>query len=122
MMEEVIIDHSGSFQGQTNYDISDRSGEGLIRIDGDANLVGIEAPGDPVTIVGVVDQFFGDYQLKPRSAEDIGAEEVSYPGDDVSKDQTFEVVTWNIEWFGDSGNGPDEEGAVLECDRSDSRD
>ncbi|HBQ58322.1 MAG TPA: hypothetical protein DD671_01490, partial [Balneolaceae bacterium] len=70
-------------------------------------LVGVEAPGETVTIVGVVDQFFGDYQLKPRSAADIGAEEVSYPGDDVSKDLTFEVVTWNVEWFGDAGNGPD---------------
>lgn len=107
IIEEVIIDHSGSFQGEQNYDMSDRSGEGLIRIDGDANLVGVEAPSEPVTIVGVVDQFFGDYQLKPRSAADIGAEEVSYPGDDVSRDETFEVVTWNIEWFGDAGNGPD---------------
>ncbi|MDR9415870.1 MAG: T9SS type A sorting domain-containing protein [Gracilimonas sp.] len=112
-LNEVIVDHNGSFQGETNYDISDRSGSGLIRIDGDANLVGVEAPSDPVTIIGVVDQFFGDYQLKPRSAEDIGAEEVTFPGDDISKDLTFEIVTWNIEWFGDGSNGPSDDDQQL---------
>lgn len=109
MIEEVIIDHSGSFQGETNYDISDRSGAGLIRVDGDVNLVGAEVPQEPVTIVGVLDQFYGDYQLKPRFVEDLGVEEASYPGEDISKDETFEVATWNIEWFGDTGNGPDNE-------------
>jgi endonuclease/exonuclease/phosphatase family metal-dependent hydrolase len=108
-INEVTIDYTGTFQGEQNYDISDASGEGLIRIDGDANIVGVEAPGEPTTIIGVVDQFSGDYQLKPRFAEDLGAEEVTYPGEDISKDLTFEAVTWNIEWFGEANNGPDDD-------------
>ncbi|NBC64582.1 MAG: hypothetical protein GVY07_02810, partial [Bacteroidetes bacterium] len=27
---------------------------------------------------------------------------------DLSKDSTFDVVTWNIEWFGSETNGPDD--------------
>ncbi len=104
----VTIQHSGAFQGEKNYDISDATGTGAIRIDGNANLAGSTAPDEPVTIVGVVDQFNGTYQIKPRSTDDLGVEEVVYPGDDVSKDLTFEAVTWNIEWFGSSGNGPDD--------------
>ncbi len=109
VIQDVTINQTGSFQGETNYEIEDATGAGLIRIDGDvSSLVGASAPGEPVNIVGVVDQFAGDYQLKPRSAEDLGVEEIVYPGDDVSKDETFEVVTWNIEWFGSSSGGPDD--------------
>lgn len=109
VIQDVTINHSGAFQGENNYDIEDQSGEGVIRVDGDvSSLVGASAPSGLVNIVGVVDQFNGTYQLKPRSAEDVGVEEITYPGDDVSKDRTFEVVTWNIEWFGSGSNGPDD--------------
>ncbi|HSG49401.1 MAG TPA: hypothetical protein VLA43_16395, partial [Longimicrobiales bacterium] len=27
---------------------------------------------------------------------------------------TFDVATWNVEWFGDPGNGPDDEGLQLQ--------
>ena len=106
VIQNVTID-AQTFQGEENYDISDASGSGLIRIDGDvSSLVGASVPSEPVNIIGVVDQFNGDYQLKPRSAEDVGVEEITYPGDDISKEKTFEIVTWNIEWFGSGSNGP----------------
>ncbi|MDR9419095.1 T9SS type A sorting domain-containing protein [Gracilimonas sp.] len=110
LIQDVSIDHSGAFQGEQNYDISDGSGQGTIRIDGDAeSLVGTSAPDGTVNIVGVIDQFFGTYQLKPRDADDLGVEEVTFPGEDISKDQTFEIATWNIEWFGSTSNGPEDE-------------
>lgn len=103
----TTIDYTGVFQGETNYDISDQTGQGLMRVDKDANLSGATAPTGAVNITGVIDKFVGLYQLKPRSTDDLGIEEVVYPGEDVPFDSTLEVVTWNIKWFG-NGNGPDD--------------
>ena len=114
IIENVNINFSGNFQGNTNYEINDGTATGEMRIDNDTNLVGVTAPGEPVNIVGVVGQFNGVFQLLPRFAEDLGAEPVILPGDDVSKDQTFDVVTWNIEWFGDPSNGPSDTELQLE--------
>ncbi|WP_142455898.1 T9SS type A sorting domain-containing protein [Gracilimonas mengyeensis] len=105
----VDIDHSGAFQGNTNYDISDNTGTGELRIDNFTNLVGAEAPQGETTVVGVVGQFRGTYQLLPRDTDDVDAEETTYPGEDISRDETFEVVTWNIEWFGSASNGPEDD-------------
>ncbi|MDZ7719349.1 MAG: T9SS type A sorting domain-containing protein [Balneolaceae bacterium] len=33
---------------------------------------------------------------------------------EISKDSTFDVVTWNIEWFGDSERGPDNDQLQLQ--------
>ncbi|MTI89490.1 MAG: T9SS type A sorting domain-containing protein [Balneolaceae bacterium] len=109
-IQNATIDHEGPFAtNDTNYGLSDGTGEAFIRIDGSTNLAGATAPEEAVTVVGVLDQFNGNYQLKPRFAEDLGVEAVTYPGENISKDLTFEVVTWNIEWFGDGSNGPDNE-------------
>lgn len=107
----VDIDHTGSLQGNTNYDISDNTGTGELRIDRFTNLVGAEAPEGVTTIVGVVGRFRDTFQLLPRDTEDLNADPFEYPGEEVSKDQTFEVATWNIEWFGATGQGqgPDDE-------------
>ncbi|MEP1152018.1 MAG: choice-of-anchor D domain-containing protein [Balneola sp.] len=35
-------------------------------------------------------------------------------GNNFTKDQTFDVVTWNIEWFGDTSNGPDNDDLQLQ--------
>jgi exonuclease III len=109
LIQNATISHTGVFgSNDTNYDLSDGTGQAFIRIDGSTNIGGAEAPSGAVNVVGVVDQFDGDYQLKPRFVEDLGVEEITYPGDDISKDETFEVVTWNIEWFGSAGGGPDD--------------
>lgn len=41
----------------------------------------------------------------------ISAHAQQHPGfsfQEISKDSTFDVVTWNIEWFGSENNGPDD--------------
>lgn len=103
---DVEIDHTGALQGNTNYDISDGAQTGVMRISSFTDIVGSTAPAGTTTIVGVVGNFRGTYQLTPRDLEDIDAEINVIPGEDVPLDETFEVVTWNIEWFGSSGNGP----------------
>lgn len=110
----IDIAHSGSFQGNTNYNISDNSGAGEMRIDTNTDLVGAVAPDGVSLVVGVVGQFRGTYQLLPRDTNDMDAETFVYPGEDVSKDKTFEVATWNIEWFGSTSNGPSDEARQME--------
>ncbi|MGF1671786.1 MAG: T9SS type A sorting domain-containing protein [Balneolaceae bacterium] len=105
-IQDAIIDFSGAFQGGTNHNFSDGTATAELRIDNSTNLVGVQAPEGAVDIIGVVGRFNGVVQLLPRFAEDMGAEPFEFPGDDVPKDQTFDVVTWNIEWFGDPTNGP----------------
>ncbi|MFN1834377.1 DUF5689 domain-containing protein [Balneola sp. MJW-20] len=114
LIQNVEFLDAGSFQGNTNYDIADASGNGFIRIDNSTNIVGAAAPTEPVNVIGVVDQFNGDYQLKPRFVDDLGVSEITYPGDEISKDQTLEVVTWNIEWFGSAANDPADDNLQLQ--------
>ncbi|NBB76494.1 MAG: DUF1573 domain-containing protein, partial [Bacteroidetes bacterium] len=114
LIENAQFSSQGVFQGDRNYRISDSTGTGTVRIDADATtLAGARIPSGSVNITGVVDQFDGTYQLKPRDPEDVNTEGSSYEGEDQPKTETFDVVTWNIEWFGDSGRGPDDEDLQL---------
>lgn len=98
---------TGAFQANTNYTIRNTGGvTAQLRIDNNTNLVGATAPQGPVSIIGVVGRFAGIYQLLPRSANDIDVEVFEIPFENVGKDKTFDAVTWNIEWFGSTGNGP----------------
>jgi endonuclease/exonuclease/phosphatase family metal-dependent hydrolase len=111
----VSFDETGAFQGGTNYPISDFSGSAELRIDQNASdLVNASIPEEPISITGVVEQFNGIYQLKPRDSEDLQVEVFEPVGDDIPKDKTFDVVTWNIEWFGSTGNGPSDVDRQLE--------
>jgi endonuclease/exonuclease/phosphatase family metal-dependent hydrolase/DNA/RNA endonuclease YhcR with UshA esterase domain len=110
---EVDVIHSGAFQSD-EYTITDRTGSGVLYINDDTEVIGAAAPEGITTIVGVVGIFRGTYQLLPRDFNDIDAKEVVYPGEDVSKDDTFEIATWNIEWFGSTSNGPDNEEEQME--------
>lgn len=38
----------------------------------------------------------------------VYAQSFDAPFQDIPKDSTFDVVTWNIEWFGSETNGPDD--------------
>ena len=115
MIENVAFSQSGVFEGETNVEFNDGTADGLMRIDGDAeDIVGAAIPEETINVIGVVDQFAGDYQLKPRFVDDLGVEEVILPGEDVTMDQTLDVVTWNIEWFGSAGNEPDDDELQLQ--------
>lgn len=106
-ISNVVINHSGNFQANTNYKFSDPSGSGQLRIDNSTNLVGATAPsGNNNILTGVVGKFNGVYQLLPRFTDDLGIEEIVVPGENVAKNQTFDIATWNIEWFGSTENGP----------------
>ncbi|WP_176719452.1 choice-of-anchor D domain-containing protein [Rhodohalobacter halophilus] len=106
-LEGVSIEERGLFSGDTSYTIEDDTGTAQLRIDGNVeSLIDALIPGDPIDITGVVDRFNGVYQIKPRDNQDLKAESFTPEGEDIDKDLTFDVVTWNIEWFGSDGNGP----------------
>lgn len=113
LIQNATIDHSGAFGTNANYDITDGTGTAELRIDNSTNLVGAVAPSEPVNIVGAAGKFGGTVQVLPRFVEDLSVEEVVFPGDEVSKDQTLDVVTWNIEWFGDAGQDPSDDDLQL---------
>lgn len=96
--------------GNSNFTLTDTSGNGQLRVDNDvASIVGKAQPVTCPEITGVIGRFREFFQLLPRQASDIPcAEEFIPPGDTVGfpKEDTFDVVTWNIEWFGDENNSP----------------
>ncbi len=96
--------------GGANYILTDSSGSGELRIDNNVEaIVGLGQPETCDEVIGVVGKFFELYQLLPRMAADMscaGAYIPPVPPIDIPKEKTLDVVTWNIEWFGDESNSP----------------
>ncbi|MBL4604597.1 MAG: T9SS type A sorting domain-containing protein, partial [Flavobacteriaceae bacterium] len=96
--------------GNSNYTLTDTSGTGELRIDNDVTtLVGLGQPDTCSEAIGVVGRFFTTYQLLPRLKQDLAcAPEYTAPDTsvEVAKEKAFDIVTWNIEWFGDEANSP----------------
>lgn len=106
---------SGNFPTNTqNFTIVQDGERAAIRIDTRSDFANAPIPVGPTNLIGVVDRFNGTYQLKPRDTQDLGVEAYENPFADVSKDETFDIATWNIEWFGDSTNGPENDALQLE--------
>ncbi len=113
-VQNVTIDHEGAFSQNTSYPITDASGAATLYIDNDTDLVGASAPGGAIDLVGVLGQYRGTYQLLPRSTADLGVEPYVIPGEEVSRDATLEVGTWNIRWFGSPNERPDDDALQLQ--------
>jgi len=107
-LQYIDINYGGSFQGDSNYVIEDLTDSGILRIDVNTDIVGAAAADGETDIIGVVDRFEGSYQIKPRDLNDLDAEPFVYSGSDIPRNETFDVATWNIEWFGDTSRGPDD--------------
>lgn len=97
---------TGNFRGNVNYTIRSTDATGQLRIDQNTEITDTPAPEDDVNITGVVGRFRGIYQLLPRDLDDIVDNPFVIPGSELSQDQTLDVMTWNIEWFGHPTNGP----------------
>ncbi len=96
--------------GGSNFTLTDASGSGALRVDN--NVTSVVGKVQPVTcpeITGVIGRFREFFQVLPRQLSDIPcAVEFIPPGDTIGipKEDTFDVVAWNIEWFGDENNSP----------------
>ncbi len=96
--------------GNSNFTLTDASGSGDLRVNNNvASVVGKVQPVTCPEITGVIGRFREFFQLLPRAFADIPcAVEFIPPGDTIGipKEDTFDVVAWNIEWFGDENNSP----------------
>ena len=70
-LDSVLLESSGSFSGQTNYDVTDGVNTTEIRISEFTDLPGIAIPNVPVNIVGAASRFRQFVQVFPRSRADI---------------------------------------------------
>lgn len=113
VVQNVSIESGSVFQAGV-YELIDLSEETELRIDSKTNLIGTQIPSQSVNLIGIASKSDEKVQLLPRFVEDIGMGEASYPGDEISKDLTLEVVTWNVEWFGDTGKGPEDDDLQLQ--------
>jgi phosphatidylserine/phosphatidylglycerophosphate/cardiolipin synthase-like enzyme len=73
----VLVNGTGTWAGNTNYDITDSSGSTVIRIDTNCELVGTPIPADAFDIIALVGQYdfsaphHSGYQVLPRFTEDL---------------------------------------------------
>lgn len=110
---------SAFFAGGTNYAITQgASTPGILRINGTSELPGAGKPSGPTSITGIVDRFVSGattagangIQLQPRLLTDVQG--ATMPTDQIcggtdatnlTPAQTFDVTTWNVEFFGADG-------------------
>ena len=64
-------DAGGSFAGNTNYNFTDGTNTGQLRVYSGTNLVGTPIPAGPQSLVALHSQFNATYQVIPRDANDI---------------------------------------------------
>lgn len=108
-IKNVVFSTTGNFAQNTNYTVNDGTGNIDVRIDNNTNIINAEIPTKAVDVVGVLSRYGGVLQLLPRSVDDLGIASIEVPGVDVPLSETFDIVTWNIEWFGSPANGPTNE-------------
>lgn len=87
---------------ESNYVITDGSGNLELRIDGQvSSFIGRVIPTGAQTITGVLGSFRGTLQLLPRFIEDLpGTNPYEAEGSDIPANETLDVMTWNMEFFG----------------------
>jgi endonuclease I len=66
-------DAGGTFAASTNYDFTDGTNTGQLRVTPDCGLVGQAIPSGAQSLVGLMSQYISNYQVLPRDANDIFA-------------------------------------------------
>ncbi|MEY4287436.1 MAG: hypothetical protein RL511_1525 [Bacteroidota bacterium] len=73
-LDNVTFVQTGSFAtGNSTVQVTDGSNTFDVRINGTTNIDGSAIPSGPITIIGLLGQFNTNYQLIPRSTQDIFA-------------------------------------------------
>lgn len=72
-VKNVTFVQSGNFSGSSaNYSISDGSSNYQVRILGTTDIAGTPIPSGKISLTGVMGEYRSNYQLQPRSLQDIG--------------------------------------------------
>lgn len=72
-VQNVTFVQSGTFSGNTTYQITDGTNTLDVRVNSGTNLVGTNIPTGPSTVTGALGQFNANYQIVPRSTADVVA-------------------------------------------------
>ncbi len=98
------------FLPNTNYTVNEGANAATIRIWEGTDIDGRTKPQANFTISGVVGRFNDGYQIYTRSQTDIpGTGKPQGVVSNVPLDKTFDVAAWNINWYGNTANGPTDE-------------
>jgi len=97
-----LKDKSFVFYPNSTEIITDQNGaEAQMRIVGSTDIPGLTKPQTITNITGVVGRFRANAQLQPRFQPDIPFSELpSSNTDQLSRNSTLDVATWNLEFFG----------------------
>ncbi|AWV98283.1 DUF5689 domain-containing protein [Arcticibacterium luteifluviistationis] len=110
-LENVTLnDPNFVFLPNVNESLSQGNRVSPARIWSTTKIDGHLKPQGEFDITGVVGQYRDQYQIYPRLESDIeNLGEIPESGPNISKEYTFDVAAWNLEWFGSEGNGPRDE-------------
>ena len=102
IMDVELKDKSFVFYPNSTEIIEDQDGlEAQLRIVGSTDIPGLTKPQSETDITGVVGRFRANAQLQPRFQPDIPGSEIPTSNtDQLSRNTTLDVATWNIEFFG----------------------
>ncbi|MEO7992101.1 MAG: endonuclease/exonuclease/phosphatase family protein [Chryseolinea sp.] len=96
-----VVNKAFVFYPQSTERMTNGSVQADLRIDGDTNIPGLAKPQGVGDITGAVGRFKTNAQLLPRFREDVpGAIEPQTPFDSIPKANTFDLMNWNLEFFG----------------------
>jgi endonuclease/exonuclease/phosphatase family metal-dependent hydrolase len=107
--DDLLFQDSGVLSPGWTYPVSDQHSSGLIYIHPHVlDLVNAEIPDQPIRAAGIAIRLDGDQVMVPRDIHDLPVEPFTPEGEEIARSETFDVVTWNIEWFGSESLGPDD--------------
>jgi uncharacterized protein len=99
-LNNVEFRETGTFRGNTSYNITDGVTTAQVRVSNGTNLVNAAIPTGKQVVTGLLGQFRGTYQITPRFTSDIGIQSVANAFDTIPKSRTLDITTWNVKWFG----------------------
>ena len=101
-INQVEFEATGSFSGESNYTITDPTGTGELRIDGDSELPGLSIPSEAINISGVAGHFMGTSQIIPRTSADLGTLIISAAPYETAATSTSITFSWETSAEGTS--------------------
>lgn len=120
-----IVNASGTFAGNQNYEFTDGANTGEFRVNTNSPIVGQVIPTGKINLIGICSQFYSTYQLLPRDMNDlVSADPVNFISPVTVKEITTTSVTLSWETDVDAstevhfGTGQDESQWIFQKNES----
>jgi len=97
----TLVNHDFVFYPESTETLQSNGAQVDLRIDGNTDIPGLKKPEGTFEVTAVVGRFRTNIQLLPRFGADVpGLRELAPTTDSIPATQTFDVVNWNLEFFG----------------------